>query len=312
MHPFELPDDVVFHLLRVSSIVTLVGFRAIDRLAARYVGDELSRRYRNLLHPFVSDDLRFRSMLDHHCAVIAGSGALAVCLHGSLTPNDLDVYVPRDALASVVAYLVNSESYVVSRFLDPASTGTYQGGIDRVICLRRGCVSIDIVLSHTDCATLPIPHFWSTASMVYVSGNSFCVPYPALLRDRRALLNPARIAVAGAVADLSPLIRKYRSLGFDFYLNEADWRRTSEPGWVCPRGRSPTCPITVRWFGDRFCLEGLVEPRERPYVQGIRENGDTTLTTVWWRGGVACGETCRTGEHGLVSGVWTHLRQHLE
>ncbi|KAH9858950.1 hypothetical protein C2E23DRAFT_716755 [Lenzites betulinus] len=306
-HPFELPDDVVQHLLRNCSVVSLVQLRYLDRLADNYVSDELQGRYRNLLRPFVSDHERFRVMLNTYGAVISGSGALAVCLHGSIVPHDLDVYLPKCAMAAVLAYLINVESYSIGTFLDVSmSEATYQGGIDRVICLRRGLSTIDVVISHTDCATLPLPHFWSTASMVYLTGDSICVPYPSLLEDRTSLLNPARIAIPGAVANLTPLIQKYRQFGFDFYLNEADWRRTVWSQWECPRSKSPTCPITVRWFGDNFCL--LTNFATRAIQPKIAVSN---LTTVWWRGGVPCGHRCNTGERGLVSGVWTQLNGHL-
>ncbi|KAI0354571.1 hypothetical protein OH77DRAFT_1456692 [Trametes cingulata] len=307
---FSLADDALLRILSHCSAPSLGRLRGASQQADAYVADEFERRYRNLLHPYVHDQKAFRAQLDICSALISGSGSLRVTGGFDFTPGDLDIYVPSHNLFHMLGYLVHVEGYAIQAFCGASVEGDYVGGIQRLVRLTRGSFSIDLVQSLTDAASLPIPHFWSTAVMTYLTGNTVGVLYPGLLEDRRALLNPLRLH-AFAVARIPVLVEKYTRFGFDFKEREVDWISEDGQPSQCKRTNSPSCPFTVRWIGDRFEFHAsILRVRDRvgrPAAPKRKER----LTSVWWRGGIPCGGDCSTDGVAIESGIWTQPVDHV-
>ncbi|KAI9064829.1 hypothetical protein FKP32DRAFT_1527238, partial [Trametes sanguinea] len=151
-------------------------------------------------------------------SVISGSTALHILdvdRAATWTPMDLDIYAPCHSALQVVAYMCRVEKY---ELLEHPDTYSYAaGGFDTVYRLRRGTKEIDIIQSSTRSALHPIPFFWSTHVMNYLTADSFCIAYPELTLNGKALLNPIHLldnlhAPPSVVANIT----KYNARGYDF------------------------------------------------------------------------------------------------
>ncbi|KAI0357040.1 hypothetical protein OH77DRAFT_1519940 [Trametes cingulata] len=306
----SVADDALLQILGYCSAPSLGRLRGTSRQADAYVADEFERRYRRLLHPYIRDQKGFRTQLDNSSAFISGSGSLLVAGGFEFTPGDLDIYVPSHNMFHMLGYLVHVEGYSIRAFCGASVEGDYVGGIQRLVRLERGSASIDLVQSLTDTGTLPIPHFWSTAVMTYLTGNSVGVLYPGLLEERRALLNPLRLH-AFSVVRIPLLVEKYSRFGFDFKDREVDWPSDNGLPSICKRTNSASCPFTVRWIGDRFEFHASVLGIENRVGRPAAPDRKERLTSVWWRGGKPCGRDCGAEDIIVEPGVWTQPLAHV-
>ncbi|EIW62571.1 uncharacterized protein TRAVEDRAFT_108110, partial [Trametes versicolor FP-101664 SS1] len=155
-------------------------------------------------------------------SVISGSTALHVLdidRASAWTPNDLDIYAPITAAAVVVNYLVTVEGYDVVDSPAPAKYPypSSRSGFNAVAHLRRGDIEIDVIRSNTISALHPIPFFWSSHLMNYLTADSYCMAYPDDTLAGRGLLNPIQL-----IEHQYPLprtmrtMKKYRARGYIF------------------------------------------------------------------------------------------------
>ncbi|KAI9067793.1 hypothetical protein FKP32DRAFT_1543326, partial [Trametes sanguinea] len=107
-------------------------------------------------------------------------------------PGDLDIYAPIHHAARVVAYLISAEGYTVDHtnafYYSPDGVG-----LQSVVHLRRGDTHIDVIQSATRSSLHPIPHFWASHLINYVTADSFCMAYPELTLSGRSVINPAAL-----------------------------------------------------------------------------------------------------------------------
>lgn len=317
-----LPLDVVTHILQFCTLPTLCRFASASVLADKLVTKELDIRRSHLLAPFVNDQTAFCAKLLELDSIVSGSTTLALSsARDTFDPADLDIYVPAGTSEPWVQYLTDCEGYhVLTHNPHGEADGDYHGGIGVVITLARNTAHIDIVESLTICSTLPIPHFWSTLVMTFMTGNGIISLYPRLLEEWRGLLTPDRMehvlleppSEGDYPAPISALLAKYKSRGFDIRINHNDWSRQEDPGAACDGLDCPACTETVRWVGDWHTLVhqfGSVDKRVRGQaLEGVL----ATTTTVWWRGGYSCSVPSPALGTYVIPCVWTQMRNMVE
>ncbi|RDX42574.1 hypothetical protein OH76DRAFT_1318148, partial [Lentinus brumalis] len=226
-----LPLDVVSYIIELCTLPTLSRFAATSVIADKLVARELDIRRVHILAPFIKDQDTFRNKLTVLNSVLSGSAALSLCTaRDAFQPKDLDIYVPANTAEVWVRYLTAEEGYRVLRRVNTVDEHDmqyprYHGGIGPIVTLTRDTTTIDIVESNTVCATLPIPFFWTTTAMSFVTGTGIVTLFPHLLEEHRGLLNPERKAdfaldpslgeAQNEQDQLEMLLTKYRSRGFD-------------------------------------------------------------------------------------------------
>ncbi|KAI9057845.1 hypothetical protein FKP32DRAFT_1536890, partial [Trametes sanguinea] len=151
--------------------------------------------------------------------VLSGSAALKVLDHqrpGSWAPSDLDIYAPRGKAMRFASYLITHEGYTLDRTVASYGYGD-STGFSCVLHLHQGASSIDIIQSLTLSALHPLPYFWSSHVMNYLSADSFCIAYPTTTLQGRGLLNPVAL-LDGRYPHGRTLrvLAKYSSRGYDF------------------------------------------------------------------------------------------------
>ncbi|KAH9852844.1 hypothetical protein C2E23DRAFT_729604 [Lenzites betulinus] len=287
--------NTTFDYLHVD---TLIRLRSTGPVADLYVSTYLFKKLLGVLRRFVENPYHFLDELEICCSVISGSSALSVLFRHSWTPDDLDVYTPRDYFWHVVAYLVNVENYTKFELLSHPDYNAY-GTVRSVARLSRADGRrVDVVQSDSNSPLLPIASFWNTAVMNYIAPNSFCIAYPHLTDQLCAVttaISPAEEDVSSATYPLvdPALLYKYEARGFAVRTDHLSWARTADPSAVCLGMDSPLCPLTMRYFGDRHCVTGSI-----PSVRGRRARRSLTkdfvkeYTAVWWKGGKTCGGEC--------------------
>ncbi len=117
-----------------------------------------------------------------------------------------------------------------------------------------------------------------------------------------------RVDLCAALA----LLLKVEELGFKFRPVDANWDDGHGPLDHGGRHRPATCPLTVRWVGDRYCLRfelGDVSFRSRRWAQ---PPPPPAFTTVWWRGGAPCSPLCGPAQPDIVPRIWTLPYAHVQ
>ncbi|KAL6304474.1 hypothetical protein BKA93DRAFT_692856, partial [Sparassis latifolia] len=149
--------------------------------------------------------------------VISGSLSLVFFdVTCSWSPNNADFYVLYGHFFRIVQYLVQVEGYTLDTNVEPPYS--YSASIiSQVARLRRGRYHIDVIRSFTESPLCPLPLFWSTHVMNYLSADSFCCAYPDSMLQHRGLLNPHRLVDCQYPSSsvLSAMF-KYIAHGYDF------------------------------------------------------------------------------------------------
>lgn len=250
----------------------------------------LNSRIDGVLRQYFTSAVNFRGALRSTKSVIAGScvlNLLDIERAKYWTPNDLDIYCPSEYTLRMVWYLCQVEHYNVSDVHISSYSGD-SAGFKRVVHLEKEDRRIDVIQSATLSALHPIPFFWGTHLVNYISADSFCLAYPTLTLQGRGLLNPISLIEYRYVRQRTlDVLRKYESRGYDFRLHPTAWG--ADPTTECD-GREG-CPRAVRYFGDRCCLTGSLRvARDTLYIPS--DPVDRPRTVRWWRGGDACGGLC--------------------
>ncbi|KAI9063183.1 hypothetical protein FKP32DRAFT_1572308 [Trametes sanguinea] len=295
MSLLALDFDILTLVLRQCTLPTLMRLRGASRLADGLVEDEIERRYRSLLKPFVVDSRAFRDELQATSSVLAGSASIRLTFGVDIALPTLQVYACRANFFHVLGYLTTTERYRII-ILDRRSSTPYQSYVHAVAKLVRGDQIVELVQSSSDAACLPVLTFWSTALMTCIGGYRFCVPYPTVAEDFGALLSPNAINQNDDVSWLRPLLDNLHSLGLNVKVHHTDPDAPGLPPAPCRATHSPSCPSTVRWLGDRFCLEATTKrtTTTKPPVSFSNAFG---IAVVWWRGGAFCTSHAVQGVH---------------
>ena len=100
-------------ILRECDIPSLFAFYH-DKKWRADAGEELNKRYEDLLGKFTRDVDEFREMMRKTNCVISGTAALWFVLSSpeAWAPNDLDIMVPESQFQNVIDFLTNIEGAV--------------------------------------------------------------------------------------------------------------------------------------------------------------------------------------------------------
>lgn len=291
----SLTCDILLHITSFLDLRTIQAWRATS-LRMDAAGAEFMRsRYYRALRQHFTDPTGFRSVLRATGSVVSGSVALAVLdieRADRWTANDLDLLVPVNFVKRVHSYITKVEGYVHVSTHHASQYEECGGFLSVSRYENKNGMLIDLVKSFHHSALYPIPYFWSTLLMNYLSADSYCVGYPTLTLDGRGLLNPIAL-IDNQFVDYRVLavMDKYGRRGYDFrdyaYAFDEDAEAT------CGQDQDENCPRTIRYFGDPFCLTGTVGTiSEAVRTSESRAQPDKAFLVRWWRGGNACGGTC--------------------
>ncbi|KAI0349032.1 hypothetical protein OH77DRAFT_1373963, partial [Trametes cingulata] len=152
-------------------------------------------------------------------SVISGSAALSVLDTGrglDWRPTDLDIYSPNDRTLRMVWYLCHIERYTVTAVHVSSYTGD-SAGFRRVVHMEKGTKRIDVIQSTTLSALHPIPYFWASHLMNYITADKFSLAYPTFTDQGRGLLNPvAFLEYRYARPHTLEVLHKYQARGYSF------------------------------------------------------------------------------------------------
>ncbi|KAI9059161.1 hypothetical protein FKP32DRAFT_1544252, partial [Trametes sanguinea] len=153
-------------------------------------------------------------------SIISGSAALHVLLSTAWSPSDLDVYAPHHSYKQVISYLRDAENYQVMESPDPSKYPYRGNGFSSVTHLFRDGHEIDVIQSPTRSALHPLPHFWATHVMNYISADAYCVAYPRYTLTERGILNPIHLVQLQFPPPTTlSNIAKYTTRRFDFRIS---------------------------------------------------------------------------------------------
>ncbi|KAH9920731.1 hypothetical protein B0H21DRAFT_827262 [Amylocystis lapponica] len=283
--------DIREHILDMLDFPDLMLLRAAGHQGDFVFTCHVNNRYNALLGPFVLDAVSFRAMLDDTESLVSGSVALAFFMrHDEWCPLDLDIFVPYDVYPCVLTYLITVEQYSIV-----GSSQTTYDFTEAIARSTRLCNNnnafIDVLQCTTTCAIAAIPSLWSSHLMNFLAADSFACAYPTLTFQRRGVLHPERLIDYRYVTpDIVRAMGVYNARGFDFRLNDISWRRQHDIDADCER--SPTCPSSIRFFGDPYGILGSFAPVGSTACAAVGMGLPRAVTVVWGRGGDPCGERC--------------------
>ena len=271
-------------ILKECDIPSLFAFYHDKKWRAE-AGEELNRRYEELLSRFTEDVIGFREMMRETNCVISGSAALWFILGSPVewTPRDLDILSPESKFATVVEFLTKLDGAVFHGAVeppeDPHPSEAYSART--IITTPKG--TLDVLKSSRESALFPIPYYWSTHLMNALTADALYCAYPALTLNGQGVY-PAH---AGATLNLKSE-RLHDRLGFSVYTDAGEIWEGKEGclGMV-------TCSRRQRFFGDeRTFVVPLGKGTVKTSVMWMAELG----TAAWRLGGTGCGnERCLRG-----------------
>lgn len=282
-------EDVLQNMVQFMNVPTLRAFGQSTPDHSSWINTYLDMKYDDALSVYVSDASAFRANMRVMGAVISGSFALAFLLQNDsrgFIPNDMDVYLPQHFGMRFALYLVRVEGYHLTK-TSPVPYGRVTAH-EYVISLKNGDRRIDVIPSNNESSLFPITHFWASHVMNYLTADCYCVAYPDLTFSGRSVLSPFQLVQYRLPsAYVASLVEKYQLRGFDFRVRPYAWdelvdRSSCSGNSACPRVR--------RFFGDRFCAQGVLS-RDRENSGFVRKLPSEN-TAYWWRGGDACGDDC--------------------
>ncbi|KAI0312260.1 hypothetical protein OF83DRAFT_1176814, partial [Amylostereum chailletii] len=199
-----LPTSSVIRMLRTSELFEeLLAYLPVPDIASMkqtcgvfsaHADDAMRHRWTTTLCKWVNDAGAFRELLCCTGSIVSGSAALAYAMSATTfmntwTPMDMDVYCSVATAVSVVDWFVRTQSYtylpafanVSGDVDDEAYFMEYHGGIAGVVHLTcSDGRSVDIICSKTPSPMYPLPHFWGTLVLNYLTADSLVVAYPQL------------------------------------------------------------------------------------------------------------------------------------
>ncbi|KAI9067078.1 hypothetical protein FKP32DRAFT_1531238, partial [Trametes sanguinea] len=172
------------------------------------------------LRTHVQDPVALRSVLRLLHAVISGSFALAFLTTNcgpSFSPRDLDIYVPRGYARRMANYLSTHEGY--SRLLYQTQRYGDNPAMHSIHYLGNGQQRVDIIESSNHSALSPLPNFWASHVINYLSADSYCISYPTFTLRHHALLSAIQLVqLRYPSPKTTDLMHKYSARGYTFSL----------------------------------------------------------------------------------------------
>ena len=295
--------DVCITIADLLDARSLLCVRTTSRVGDAYATFILRRRIRFLVGRAMANFPAFMRQFEDLRCVVSGEAALHILFPWHTPPTHIDIYVPRGSLTMLKNHLVRRQHFREQSPPPPAPHPIRSGvrhpnspdpllpqQIVRTIRMQHeetsfrlhecpDATTLDVLLSQ-----------WNTALMNYVGAKTFCVAYPDLTREQRALITPSRdIPFDRECADwVWAEHARWADEGWSVAGIPATW----EPSVDCPGGRRLGCAATMRYWGDRGCARGVIAPVGSSNLRGPLGDVARTETAVWWRGGRTCGGMC--------------------
>jgi hypothetical protein len=244
----RLPPELLTLVVYDLNIAEILDYGRTCSIIHEFVRDHIQCTVRQIflrhnIHPGV-----FFELLTRTHSVVSGSTVLLALLPWTFEPGDIDIYVPCSQANSVLRTLHRRFGFrlgtVSVNYLDMA-------GVRCVYALFKGPVKINVVISHTECATDPIFFFHSTAVMNFIDAFGIYCAYPCLTLQHKSLMNSRTNDRSGlSAAAVEECVHKYEARGFQFSGDLSDWVEFTHH--VCEV--DPYCPLTVRRLHDNAGL----------------------------------------------------------
>jgi len=272
--------EFVEALFDLSDLRSVVAFARTCKYMAAKAQWYLRRKMNILSARFfdASEDLAF--VLDACDGVVSGSTALHFLLPIASTPwcpTDLDIYVPFRCQLQL-GHLLKKRGYCLRK--KTKSNGSLYSAckIFTVLSFAKAHKNIDVMVSTTDCAVLPIFQFHCTAVMNFITANSIFCAYPSLTFRALSMMNGTPLYNGSFSPVGVKALIKYKKRGFAFISCPA----THEFGFACKSAN--------RCLTDGGCL--WVDVDSVPRAGRRPENMFGRLAVVdinWALGGLLCG-----------------------
>jgi hypothetical protein len=305
----SLSPEITLLILDNAGLQDIVIWGSLNTIFRHESKTLIRRHFAKLLRPFFGDTLTpFFRMLRLSNSVISGSLALSMMLMGgerpNWTPRDMDICVPKFQAKWVSRTLGTAYGFVEHIKADNANIVTEEDAamdersdsdndsdleyerydnkhIDRIIRLRNGNKSIDLIISTSQYALLPILQFHSTEVMNFISVSGFASMYPRLTLCNRGLINPMVLENGKPSIRTDHAITKYENRGFIVQRGPYTHRHH-----LCTR--DPICCLTSRYSMDTFTL--AITFGDRITHDNHRRVHPARYAARWILGGYMCNE----------------------
>ena len=289
--------DITISILQYMDVNSLISLRHTTSSGDQWAAWELQTRFIALLAPFISDPLSFRSTMHLTDTILSGVEILHFFYPSiQFTANlPLNLYTPYHFYQAMIYHFVGKEDYTITEqgpHLSHRSTIQHSSNraVGRYACLAKGDKQIYILESLYSTPIPPILSSANTAAQGYISGTSFCHPYPSLTSQHRALLNPYFWGLEeGYDANLELLKEHLRS--------SVEWELAKRPtAWEdiggCTGGPlSALCASALRYYGDKHCMYGRMDSLKNRFLF-LHHDALNTYAVYYTRGGYVCTPSC--------------------
>lgn len=284
-------------LLEIMSWLPLFDLASLGMASSSFydiVQEYVTSFIRQLLSEMQLDAYKLFSLLHETDSVISGSFALRCLFPGpnllQYTPHDIDIYVPQDQEETVLHFL---EAHFGYKLRFSCLMNYYAPQIDRVVWLDgpNGGI-VNVIISSSTSALLPIFSFHSTMVMNFISSTGIYSAYNHLTRSFQYIPNnPILFKNQTSREVMTRCLEKYHARGFQL-----------RPPNVHTCGWTADCPLTVRKLTD---VDSFFFPfKKRPWLRHVSKvcqiyNGGGGV--VWCLGG-RCNFLPENEEDGLALG----------
>lgn len=250
-------DELLQMVLWRTPLPSMLTLMATSNDYRRIGKTHLHERLFRLIRPFIDDVTALLANMSLSHTVISGSAALWYMMppsDDSWFPKDLDLYTTVRGYNTIKGYILGKGFHEMSHTgnaqnLQPDYPTT--SGIKSVTVLRKGDITIDIIVSLRVSPLVPIFHFHSTTVMNFISAQGFFSAYPTITEKYRGIASPMAYWPANEPGDkIVKCLEKYADRGFDVRKDPSDW--PGELEHFCRR--SFDCPETLRSTVDGGCL----------------------------------------------------------
>ncbi|KAH9943752.1 hypothetical protein B0H21DRAFT_695290 [Amylocystis lapponica] len=308
-----MPNEMLHRIVEQLSLADLATWRMVSASNCRIVADILNTDINHNLSRFVQHPSGVRDVMRDARAVISGSFALKIIdRQSTFTPNDVNFYVGKSGHGAIVKYLIEEEGYVTTETIDvdlAVGCGLYNfcGSIASVTKLQARGKNIDVICSTDESPTTPLPYFWTTLVMNFITADSICSAYPAITIRGRGLMHQKRLLDPSLPEGSRILcLEKYQERGYQFRVAPLHGWDVRRDGATRTCAQSWQCPCRNCFFGDAGCLMLNVACRDKAVSIGHQGhlNSPSTppygLTNMWRLGGARCGYGCNGEEEPEV------------
>jgi len=265
--------EFVEDLFDLCDLQDIMAFARSCRYIAGQVQWYLRRKLNILSARFFNNAADLAFILNACDAVISGSTALHFLLPIVSTPwspTDLDLYIPLRCQLQLGHLLKKRGKSNISLY----STSK----IFTVLTFTKADKKVDVIVSSTDCAVLPIFQFHSTAVMNFFTGNSIFCAYPSLTFRGLSMISASTLYNGSFSPVGMKALLKYKQRGLAFVSCPA----THEFQFACKSAN--------RSLTDDGCLWVDIDyvPRAGRRPENIFERFGI-VDVNWALGGLLCG-----------------------